>query len=179
MPLSVTAPDDEVREDFLRAYVTTYLSEEVKAGALVSVRRHALQEGLGPRPAPHLGPSGEPEVEEAEGQHAVGHIEPAPRRKEPDRFSPTGSGLSVIPRSLRQPSALSDIDRTQARLPGAALKYPIAPTASPLGLVVSAVGQGNIPRAIHAFVRGSEARDRKWLREQIEGPPYDDQAGAG
>jgi uncharacterized protein len=35
MPLSVNAPDDEMREDFLRAYVTTYLSEEVKAEALV------------------------------------------------------------------------------------------------------------------------------------------------
>lgn len=35
MPLSVTAPDDEAREDFLRAYVTTYLSEEIKAEGLV------------------------------------------------------------------------------------------------------------------------------------------------
>jgi predicted AAA+ superfamily ATPase len=35
MPMSVTAPDDEAREDFLRAYVTTYLSEEVKAESLV------------------------------------------------------------------------------------------------------------------------------------------------
>jgi predicted AAA+ superfamily ATPase len=35
MPLSVTAHDDESREDFLRAYVTTYLSEEIKAEALV------------------------------------------------------------------------------------------------------------------------------------------------
>lgn len=35
MPLSVNAHDDEMREDFLRAYVTTYLSEEVKAEALV------------------------------------------------------------------------------------------------------------------------------------------------
>jgi predicted AAA+ superfamily ATPase len=35
MPMSVTAPDDDAREDFLRAYVTTYLSEEVKAESLV------------------------------------------------------------------------------------------------------------------------------------------------
>lgn len=35
LPLSVTAPDDEAREDFLRAYVTTYLSEEIKAEGLV------------------------------------------------------------------------------------------------------------------------------------------------
>src|SRR3954466_2209913 len=35
MPLSVNAPNDEAREDFLRAYVTTYLSEEIKAEALV------------------------------------------------------------------------------------------------------------------------------------------------
>jgi predicted AAA+ superfamily ATPase len=35
MPLSVTAPDDEAREDFLRAYVTTYLSEEIRAEGLV------------------------------------------------------------------------------------------------------------------------------------------------
>ena len=35
MPLSVTAPDDEAREQFLRAYVTTYLAEEIKAEALV------------------------------------------------------------------------------------------------------------------------------------------------
>jgi predicted AAA+ superfamily ATPase len=35
MPLSVTAPDDESREEFLRAYVTTYLAEEIKAEALV------------------------------------------------------------------------------------------------------------------------------------------------
>jgi len=35
MPLSVNAPDDENREDFLRAYVTTYLSEEIKAEGLV------------------------------------------------------------------------------------------------------------------------------------------------
>jgi predicted AAA+ superfamily ATPase len=35
MPLSVTAPDDEAREEFLRAYVTTYLSEEIKAESLV------------------------------------------------------------------------------------------------------------------------------------------------
>ncbi len=31
MPLSVTAADDRAREEFLRAYVTTYLSEEVRA----------------------------------------------------------------------------------------------------------------------------------------------------
>src|SRR5690606_3659724 len=35
MPLSVTAGDDEAREEFLRAYVTTYLSEEIKAEGLV------------------------------------------------------------------------------------------------------------------------------------------------
>ena len=35
MPLSVTAPDDDAREEFLRAYVTTYLTEEIKAEALV------------------------------------------------------------------------------------------------------------------------------------------------
>jgi len=35
MPLSVNAPNAEAREDFLRAYVTTYLSEEIKAEALV------------------------------------------------------------------------------------------------------------------------------------------------
>jgi predicted AAA+ superfamily ATPase len=35
MPLSVNAPNDDAREDFLRAYVTTYLSEEIKAEALV------------------------------------------------------------------------------------------------------------------------------------------------
>jgi uncharacterized protein len=35
MPLSVNAPDDESREEFLRAFVTTYLSEEIKAEALV------------------------------------------------------------------------------------------------------------------------------------------------
>jgi predicted AAA+ superfamily ATPase len=35
MPLSVNAPDDEAREQFLRAYVSTYLAEEVKAEALV------------------------------------------------------------------------------------------------------------------------------------------------
>jgi predicted AAA+ superfamily ATPase len=35
LPLSVTAEDDEAREDFLRAYVTVYLSEEVKAESLV------------------------------------------------------------------------------------------------------------------------------------------------
>lgn len=35
MPLSVNAPDDEAREDFLRAYVTTYLAEEIKGEGLV------------------------------------------------------------------------------------------------------------------------------------------------
>jgi predicted AAA+ superfamily ATPase len=35
MPLSVNADDDDGREEFLRAYVTTYLSEEIKAEALV------------------------------------------------------------------------------------------------------------------------------------------------
>ncbi len=35
LPLSVTAEDDDAREDFLRAYVTVYLSEEVKAEGLV------------------------------------------------------------------------------------------------------------------------------------------------
>lgn len=35
MPLSVTADDDEAREEFLRAYVTTYLAEEVRAEGLV------------------------------------------------------------------------------------------------------------------------------------------------
>lgn len=35
MPLSVTAEDDEAREEFLRAYVTTYLSEEIRAEGLV------------------------------------------------------------------------------------------------------------------------------------------------
>lgn len=35
MPLSVNADDEEMREDFLRAYVTTYLAEEIKAEALV------------------------------------------------------------------------------------------------------------------------------------------------
>ena len=35
MPLSVNAPDDEAREDFLRAYVTTYLAEEIRAEGLV------------------------------------------------------------------------------------------------------------------------------------------------
>lgn len=35
MPLSVNAPDDEAREEFLRAYVTTYLAEEIKAEGLV------------------------------------------------------------------------------------------------------------------------------------------------
>lgn len=35
MPLSVNAPNDEAREDFLRAYVTTYLAEEIRAEGLV------------------------------------------------------------------------------------------------------------------------------------------------
>ncbi len=35
LPISVTAPDDAAREEFLRAYVTTYLAEEIKAEALV------------------------------------------------------------------------------------------------------------------------------------------------
>lgn len=35
MPLSVTAPDEGAREEYLRAFVTTYLSEEIKAEALV------------------------------------------------------------------------------------------------------------------------------------------------
>ena len=35
LPLSVTAVDDDAREEFLRAYVTTYLAEEIKAEALV------------------------------------------------------------------------------------------------------------------------------------------------
>lgn len=35
MPLSVNAPDDDAREEFLRAYVTTYLAEEIKAESLV------------------------------------------------------------------------------------------------------------------------------------------------
>lgn len=35
MPASVTADDDEAREDFLRAYVTTYLAEEIRAEGLV------------------------------------------------------------------------------------------------------------------------------------------------
>lgn len=35
MPLSVTAPDDDAREDFLRAYVSTYLTEEIRAEGLV------------------------------------------------------------------------------------------------------------------------------------------------
>jgi predicted AAA+ superfamily ATPase len=34
MPLSVTGEDDSAREDFLRAYVTTYLSEEIRAEGL-------------------------------------------------------------------------------------------------------------------------------------------------
>ena len=35
MPISVTAADDDAREEFLRAYVTTYLAEEIKAEGLV------------------------------------------------------------------------------------------------------------------------------------------------
>jgi predicted AAA+ superfamily ATPase len=35
MPLSVTAEDDQAREEFLRTYVTTYLAEEVRAEGLV------------------------------------------------------------------------------------------------------------------------------------------------
>lgn len=35
LPLSVTAEDDEAREAFLRAYLTTYLAEEIRAEALV------------------------------------------------------------------------------------------------------------------------------------------------
>lgn len=35
MPLSVVAPDDGAREDYLRAYVTTYLADEVRAEGLV------------------------------------------------------------------------------------------------------------------------------------------------
>ena len=35
LPLSATAPDDAAREEFLRAYVTTYLAEEIKAEAAV------------------------------------------------------------------------------------------------------------------------------------------------
>lgn len=35
MPLSINASDDGEREDFLRAYVTTYLAEEIKAEGLV------------------------------------------------------------------------------------------------------------------------------------------------
>lgn len=35
LPLSVNAVDDEARQDFLRSYVVTYLSEEIKAEALV------------------------------------------------------------------------------------------------------------------------------------------------
>lgn len=34
MPASVNAPDDDSREDFLRAYVTTYLAEEIRAEGL-------------------------------------------------------------------------------------------------------------------------------------------------
>jgi predicted AAA+ superfamily ATPase len=35
MPLSVNAPSDEAREEYLRAFVTTYLAEEIKAEGLV------------------------------------------------------------------------------------------------------------------------------------------------
>lgn len=35
LPLSVTAPNHDAREDFLRAYVSTYLTEEIKAESLV------------------------------------------------------------------------------------------------------------------------------------------------
>lgn len=35
LPMSVTARSDAAREEFLRAYVTTYLAEEIKAEALV------------------------------------------------------------------------------------------------------------------------------------------------
>lgn len=35
LPMSVTARSDAAREDYLRAYVTTYLTEEIKAEALV------------------------------------------------------------------------------------------------------------------------------------------------
>jgi predicted AAA+ superfamily ATPase len=35
LPLSVTAPDDRAREDFLRAYVTVYLHEEIRAEGIV------------------------------------------------------------------------------------------------------------------------------------------------
>lgn len=35
LPLSVTASADDAREDFLRAYATTYLAEEIKAEGLV------------------------------------------------------------------------------------------------------------------------------------------------
>lgn len=35
MPLSITAGDDRAREDYLRAYVTTYLAEEIRAEGLV------------------------------------------------------------------------------------------------------------------------------------------------
>jgi predicted AAA+ superfamily ATPase len=35
LPMSVTGGNDEAREDYLRAYVTTYLTEEIKAEALV------------------------------------------------------------------------------------------------------------------------------------------------
>ena len=35
LPMSVNAPGDDAREDFLRAYATTYLAEEIKAEGLV------------------------------------------------------------------------------------------------------------------------------------------------
>jgi uncharacterized protein len=35
MPLSVTAPSDELREEYLTSYVTTYLNEEIKFEGLV------------------------------------------------------------------------------------------------------------------------------------------------
>lgn len=35
LPTSVTAADDDAREDYLRAYATTYLAEEIKAEGLV------------------------------------------------------------------------------------------------------------------------------------------------
>jgi predicted AAA+ superfamily ATPase len=35
MPLAITAPDDRAREEYLRAFVTTYLAEEIRAEGLV------------------------------------------------------------------------------------------------------------------------------------------------
>lgn len=35
LPMSITAEDDEAREEFLRAYVTVYLNEEIRAEGLV------------------------------------------------------------------------------------------------------------------------------------------------